>query len=142
MAKKAPQRIETRKLVRFLKCQLTPTEILEAGRQQASKHTEYVRVESDRKRVADDFKAKLSALDAEIGSLAGKIECGYEYRNVDCVATLGVPRPGKKRVVRLDTNEEVGVEDMTPEEMQRDLIALDAARDEAPAADSGDPLDV
>lgn len=121
MAKKPPT-IEKRKIVRFLKCQLTPTEILEAGRQQAGKYSEHVRVESDRKRVADDFKAKLSALEAEIGSLAGKIECGYEYRNVPCEAQLGTPEPGKKRILRLDTLEEVAVEDMTAEEMQRDLI--------------------
>lgn len=115
-------KIETKKIKRFLRVNLTKDELLDAGKNQADKLQELGRLENDQKRVAMDFKAKISALEADTHSLSNKISTGYEFRDVTCTAFLGDPKPEKKRIVRDDTNEQVGIEDMSAEEMQRELI--------------------
>lgn len=120
MAKKVRKIIK--KENRFLKCILTHEELFEAGKTQADKHGELTRVEADAKRVASDFKARIDALKAELGCLAGKITAGYEHRDVVCRVEYDEPEIGKKRIIREDTFELVGIENMTGSEMQRDFV--------------------
>lgn len=117
-----PNKLDTRRDTRYLRCNLTRDELLAAGKTQADKSIELLQVENDRKRVADDFKAKASALEAEVTSLASKIASGYEHRQVDCTVYLDDPETGRKRIVRNDTGEVVSVEPMTQAELQRELI--------------------
>lgn len=116
-----PLNIETKKETRFLRCTLTRDELLEAGKNQADKAIELAQLEADKKRVMDDFKAKTSSLDAEVAQLASKISSGYEFRNVACTVWLDEPKTGMKRITRDDTSEGLGVEAMTPAELQRNL---------------------
>ncbi len=125
MAKKI--KAETKTSRRWLRVTLSQDELLAAGKLQADKSLELGVIEGDRKRIADDFKAKTSALEAELGSLAGKISTGYEFRYVGCTEYLGEPAADQKRVIRNDTGEVVGVEPMTEAEMQRELIAGETA---------------
>ena len=124
---------ETKNSRRWLRVNLTREELLAAGKLQADKSLELGVIEGDRKRAADDFKAKTSALEAELTSLAGKISTGYEFRYVPCTEYLGQPEADRKTVVRNDTGETVTVEQMTESEMQRELIAGDKAEAEAAA---------
>ncbi|MEI8290261.1 MAG: hypothetical protein WCH99_12390 [Verrucomicrobiota bacterium] len=123
---KAKTKTETKTSRRWLLVTLTKEELLAAGKLQADKSLELAVIEGDRKRVADDFKAKTSAIEADLASLAGKISTGYEFRYVNCTEYLGEPAPDKKRVVRQDTLEVVGEEDMTQAEMQRELVGTEA----------------
>lgn len=125
---------EVRKEKRFLRCTLTQEELLAAGKNQADKHGELCRTEADKKRIVADIGAKIAALEAELGSLAGKITSGYEFRDVPCTVYLGTPEPDKKTIVRDDSGETVGIEAMTPAEMQRELL------NEQKPATSSDPL--
>jgi elongation factor P hydroxylase len=113
---------ETKKSKRLLRVVLTREELLVAGKEQADKAIELGALESDLKRVTADFKAKIAAVDARLQSLAGVISSGYEYRNVTCTEYLGDPEPDKKRIVRDDTGEQVGLEEMSQAEMQRELL--------------------
>lgn len=115
-------KIETKKSKRFLRCILTDIEKLQAGKNQADKAIEKIGLENEAKRISAEFKAKIAGCDAELAVLANKISSGYEHRQVTCVEYLGTPAPDKKRVVREDTLEEVGIEDMNAAEMQRELI--------------------
>jgi hypothetical protein len=124
MARKAKS--ETKKIKRLLRVSLTQAELLAAGKLQADKAIELAAVDNDRKRIADDFKARVTALEAETASLAAKISTGYEYRNVPCTVYLGDPEPAQKRIVRDDTGEQVAIEDMTSDEMQRELTTAGA----------------
>jgi hypothetical protein len=56
--------------------------------------------------------------EGRVGELTDKINNGYELREVECMVMLEVPRPGMKRVIRIDTNETVREEAMTTQEMQ------------------------
>jgi hypothetical protein len=73
--------------------------------------------DDDRKRAMDEWKARISAKEAEITCLANKVSAGYEYRDLPCTVTLGHP-PGKKTARRDDTGEVVWVRDLTQDEMQ------------------------
>lgn len=113
---------ETKQIKRWLRCNLTNEEKLTAGKLQADKAIEIGQVEDDAKRISAEFKAKLATIQAELSVLANKISSGYEHRNVECTVHFATPKPNKKRIVRNDTQEEVCIEDMTQDEMQRELI--------------------
>ena len=121
MAKKI--KVESKVTRRWLRVVLTNEELLAAGKLHADRSIEFAALENDRKRIADEFKAKTSAIEAETCVLATKISSGYEFRYVPCTEYLGEPAADKKRVIRNDTGAEIGVEDMTAAEMQRELIA-------------------
>ena len=123
---KKTTKIETKTSRRWLRVTLTQEELLAAGKLQADKSLELSVIDGDRKRVVDDFKAKTSAIESELASLAGKISTGYEFRYVNCTETLGEPAADKKRVVRQDTGELVGIEDLTAAEMQRELVTTES----------------
>jgi hypothetical protein len=125
MAKKA--KLETKKTKRLLRVVLTRDELLAAGKSQADKLIELGALENDRKRIADDFKAKMSALEAESANLANQISSGYVFRQVSCTEHLGTPEPTQKEIFRDDTGERVGVEEMNASEMQRELMAGEEA---------------
>jgi hypothetical protein len=122
MSKTQPEKVETKKEKRHLRVNLTRDELLAAGKSNADKTIALNALEGDKKRINDDLKAKISALQAEVQVLSNKISTGYEYRDVTCTVFLGDPAPDKKRIVRDDNFEEVGVEDMSQVEMQRELI--------------------
>lgn len=106
---------------RLLRVNLTKEELLAAGKDQADKFIQIAALEEDKKRVTDDFKAKTSALEAEVQVLSNRISSGYDHRNVECVVYLAHPKPTQKTIIRLDTQEVVGIEDMTKAELQREL---------------------
>lgn len=117
----------TRKLNRCLRCILTRDELLAAGKRQAEKAIELVQIEAERKRSADQFKAMSSAAEAELSSLAAKVSTGCEFRSVECTAVLGEPDAAHKTLVRDDTNEVVGVEEMTVDDRQTELLPAPTA---------------
>jgi roadblock/LC7 domain-containing protein len=121
-----PKQKETKKVKRLLRCILTKDELLACGKTQADKFSELVALEGDLKRVTADFKAKIASCEAEMQSMSSKISTGYEFRQVVCTAIMSDPEPTKKLIIRDDTTEHVGVEDMTQEELQRELIATEA----------------
>lgn len=123
---KPSKKIETKKLKRWLRCDLTDEEKLAAGKTQADKAIEKITLENDAKRISADFKARISAVDAELQVLANKISSGYEHRNVTCTAYIGDPEPDKKRIVRDDTGEHIAIEELTESELQRELINSDS----------------
>ena len=125
MAKKI--KVESKVTRRWLRVVLTNEELLAAGKLHADRSIEFAALENDRKRIADEFKAKTSAIEAEACALAAKISSGYEFRYVPCTEYLGEPAADKKRVIRNDTGAEIGVEDMTAAEMQRELISSETA---------------
>ena len=130
MAKKQKQ-IEFKKTNRSLKCILTREELLAKGKQAAEKVIELGALEQDKKRITDEFKAKISGVEADLGILSNAVNTGTEFRSVECLEYLGDPSPEKKRIVRQDTGDEVGVEFMSSSEMQRELVAIGNSNEDA-----------
>lgn len=83
---------------------------------------------NEKAEVADlmsNFQERLDFIEnlkIEVKPLRAKItELNEEYRNgrekpVDCIIYMNEPEEGKKTIIRTDSNEVVGVEDMTDQE--------------------------
>jgi hypothetical protein len=89
---------------RTLRVLFTDPQRLELGIQLAEARNETTQIESDFQRVKDEFKSKLSAVDARVTDLSNKVSSGYEMKEVKCAWVMDYPKPGKKTLVRLDLN--------------------------------------
>jgi hypothetical protein len=121
MSKNKKPKPVVKKEKRFLRCRFTPEELLEVGKTLADATNALVGLEEDKKRVMSDFKAKLDAKNADITIASNKISTGYENRSVECDLVMNTPTEGKKTVIRTDTKEKVGVEEMSEQELNPEL---------------------
>lgn len=71
-----------------------------------------------KKAVVAELTAQIEQAEARASDLTTKINNGYELREVECMVLMETPRPGMKRIVRIDTNEHLRDEPMTAQEMQ------------------------
>ncbi len=113
-----------KKITQRLRCLLTDDEKIEAGKQLAEANNELKEIEDDKAQVVSDFKAKTTAVEAQVAILGGKLRSGYELRPVECHVLFDQPQPGQKQIIRLDTKETVSTELMTDEEKQK-LLPLE-----------------
>lgn len=120
---------ETRKENLNLQYKFTDDELRVLGKDLAEAQIQLRQLDDDRKRVADEWKTKISTKEAEIAALSNKVNSGYEYRDIPCEITLNEPI-GKKTARRLDTGETVWVRDLTDGERQR-TMEFDADTPEA-----------
>jgi len=67
---------------------------------------------------AATLSAAIKTAEQRVGDLTTKINSGFEMREVECMVLMEIPRPGMKRIIRIDTNEQVRDEPMTMQEMQ------------------------
>lgn len=64
------------------------------------------------------ISARIKAADGRAAKLTEKINNGYELREVEVMQVLEEPRPGMKRIIRVDTGEHLRDEPMSAAEMQ------------------------
>jgi hypothetical protein len=64
------------------------------------------------------INARIKQADRRASDLTLKINNGYELREVEVMQELEEPRPGMKRIRRMDTGEHLRDEPMSAEEMQ------------------------
>lgn len=133
-----PNPPRTKKVSRNLQYNFTPEEKVELGKELGEAVGHLGRLESDRKMVADEWKAKISAQEAEVNSLGNKCRGGYEYRDMLCTVTFHDPIATKKTIRRDDNGEIVEVRYMEEFELQEELrfeesekAALDAPAEPA-----------
>lgn len=105
-----------------LKCLLTQDEKLKLGDKVAQTVQRMRSKEDALQEVSSQIKAEIKACQAEMNADTTKLANGYEYRSVDCRVYYHSPGKGWKRVVRLDTYEEVRVDKMGEREMQQNLF--------------------
>ena len=121
MAKtKEEPKTKTTKEQRFLKCQLTQEEVLQAGEDLATALDNLRRVQAEKDSVVKSFKAKEAELEASIQAKQVLVRNKYDYRNVDCNNILDYESM-ECFVVRLDTEEEVLRRAMNEDEKQTTL---------------------
>ncbi len=110
-----------KRVMHEVKYQFSRTELLELGEKLARATDEVRAVENGKKEVMADIAADLKRANGRVFSLAAKLKDKFELREVECIATYGVPRAGLKVLRRADTGEELEPEPMTADEMQRGL---------------------
>jgi len=121
MNKKQENGKEVKKSVRHLRCQLTDQELLQSGKELADRSAELKALETSKAQVTADFGARMKMKEAEIEILTNRMQTGYEHRPIHCEERLDNPKPGQKMVIRTDTGDTIGIENMTADEMQREL---------------------
>jgi hypothetical protein len=63
--------------------------------------------------------AAVKQAEARVFDLQEKISLGYEVVDVEVLAVMDEPEPGKKKIIRADTSEVLRVELMSPRERQQ-----------------------
>jgi hypothetical protein len=108
-----------KRLYEAIKYTFKPNEILGLGESLAREAQNVFDLREQKANVAASMAASIKAANSRVADLTQKINNGYEMREVECLAMLETPRPGMKRIIRLDTNEMVREEAMTMAEMQQ-----------------------
>lgn len=119
--------IRTQKVKETCRHPLTTEQLLDAGKQLAETQNEVGRLEDDFKSVRDDWKAKISAAEARLTTLSGRISRGYDMKETSCTVTMDTPEDGLKTCTRDDTGEKVWVREMTEQDKQLTLPLPEAA---------------
>ncbi len=108
-----------RRTYEAIKFTYSDDEIRELGRQLAQETQGVYDLEKKKKELDAELGAAIKAASGRVESLTVKMNNGYEMREVEVLVMLDDPRPGVKRILRLDTNELVREEVMTSDEKQR-----------------------
>ena len=108
----------TEVIKRDLRYTFSNTELLEIGKRLAEGARRLGELDKEKKRITSDYTARMNAVESEVNILSAAISSGYDIRPIECHVQLHLPKAGEKTIVRLDTFETVGVEQMTGDEMQ------------------------
>lgn len=102
----------------YLKYEFSDTEIADAARDLATANRKRSSLEQRKKEVDSAIKAEIEEQNSIIGRLSQLIGTGFEYRDIDVRVELDTPEKGTKRIIRIDTGEEVAVKFMTESDKQ------------------------
>ena len=117
------QQPEVRKVKEFVRCELTEQELLECSKESARAYSSKARIESDLDGIKKRFKADLEKQENIIKNKSELINCGYEYRNIDCALTFDWAK-GIKTLTRLDTGEVMKEMTIETHERQQKIKAV------------------
>lgn len=78
-------------------------------------------VEDEKTATVAQFKAQLEGIEKAVTKSRKVLSAGYGYRWVDCKVLYHTPLSRRRTIVRLDTGEEVRIEDMSEDECQDKL---------------------
>ena len=106
------------RLYEAIKYSFTEGEIRELGESLAHETQLLLDLKGKKAAVDAELNASMKSAGQRIAELSEKITAGFELREVECLVMLETPRPGLKRIIRIDTNEVVRDEPMTLAEMQ------------------------
>ncbi len=120
-SKKLMSKTRIKKKIFPLTCQLTDKEFMERARELAFNIQKTSRVESEKKKIMDDFKSKLSQLDTEHLTLSNIVRDGEEVRDVKVEVEYNWV-DGKKYSRRMDTAKIYEKQNIEEHEKQRDFF--------------------
>jgi len=108
-----------KRLYEAIKYTFGPNEIRTLGESLAREAQNVFDLRAQKASTVAELSASIKSAESRVGDLTQKINNGYEMREVECLALMETPRPGMKRIIRVDTNEMVREEAMTMNEMQQ-----------------------
>ena len=109
------------KIKKTLRCTLNTDEKLAFSEQLARANQDFIELTADKVQVAADFKARMTAREAEIGRLSGILNNGYENRQIEVVIHYNEPIAGQRQEVRTDTGEVIHEGPMNEDELQEEF---------------------
>lgn len=114
------------KTTELLRYDFTDDEKKELASEMAQAITDLNTAENDKKAVMSDYKSKIDAFSAKASNIAGKLQSGWEMRNIDC----RVEKDYRKRIAKIyreDTGEFVKERRIPDDECQMNLEDAAAA---------------
>ena len=108
-----------RRLYEAIKYTFKSDELRELGEGLAREAQNVFDLRAEKSSTVASYGASIKSAEKRVADLTTKINNGFEMREVECLTMLETPRPGMKRIIRLDTNETVREEAMTVAEMQQ-----------------------
>lgn len=124
-----------------LRCPLNEQEKVGFGESLARFLEDLEELEDQKVATAASIKAQIEGTQKAITKARKILSAGYEYRWITCKVLYNDPTPRQKTIVRLDTGEQVRIEDMTDEECQENLpltIVPDPPSDSEQTSATGD----
>jgi hypothetical protein len=107
-----------KRLYESVKYTFSQDEIRELGEALAREAQTVFDLRDQKKTVGAELAASIKSAEHRVGDLTDRINNGYELREVECMVMMETPRPGMKRIIRIDNNEMIRDEPMTATEMQ------------------------
>lgn len=127
--------MEQEKIYRSLPVKFTEDQVRQFSDDLAEQYAKRNALESEKKQVASDYKARIESADAILSQLARYVTQKQEFQQVECRIILDTPDFGKKTVVRCDTGDVAAVEVMTPQDRQY-VINFTPAAEESKAEET------
>jgi len=97
---------------------LSTDQMVEAGKDLAASQIELRQLDDDFKSVRDEWKSRISAVEARVTAQTGRISRGYDIKDTECTVTFETPELNLKTCTRDDTGERVWVREMTDADRQ------------------------
>jgi hypothetical protein len=107
-----------RRLYESVKYTFSGDEIRELGEALAREAQNVFDLRERKSSVTAELAGAIKLANGRVAELTNRINNGYELREVECMLMMETPRPGMKRIIRVDTNEPLRDEPMTAAEMQ------------------------
>ncbi len=119
------EKSKTKRIAEYLKYTFSDPEQSENAKQLARKTQQLVELDLKKKQLMADIKAEAEEGASAVARLARWVNDGYDFRMIDCEVQYDRPKRGQKRIVRLDTGEEVVTRNMDSAELQDSLPLTD-----------------
>lgn len=106
-------------------------EAAELSRKLLSALDDHANAEKEFDSIKAQYKAKITEAESRVGTVSATMRAGFEMRVKDCFVVFA-PEEGKKTYFLADDEEmknPVGIETMTPDDFQQDLIQAESAFD-------------
>jgi len=107
-----------RRLYEAVKYTFSADEIRELGEALAREAQTVFDLRDRKSSTVAELTAQIKQANGRVAELTNRINNGYELREVECMVMMETPRPGMKRIIRVDDNSVVRDEPMTASEMQ------------------------
>lgn len=118
---------------RTLRCDLTESELVEVAQEICKTQREIDDLAEAKRASAASYAERIKNRTQEREELMLKFSSRSENRVVDCKWRLNFPEAGMKTGYRLDTNDAIGVETMTTEDLDQDIPGI--VEDEIPESE-------
>lgn len=119
---KIEKAVRVRKVVKELRCDLTPEEQRIKGQRLAHQEKEIYDLRHSAKKSAEDFKERIDLATRQMTGTASVLRNGYEYRAIEC-DEIHDYSTGTVRTKRTDSKETIDERPMNEQERQMTFMA-------------------
>lgn len=126
--------------IKTIEVEITEAQMAVLGKDIAHLSNEVSQLEVEKKAAADDFKSQISDKKKSLADLIHRVNRGVDRRDIEVDILINTPEKGQKSFIDVKTGEVVKVEDMTDQDRQGSLFAVDERPDPADSEDVNEQL--